>query len=76
LTLGTPPVSSAYPPFLEKAILSELPYVKVEKKRRFSIIPSLRVSLNPGYEEFFSPLVEAYGLDAIYSAIKNLEKKF
>ena len=35
-------------------ILEEIPYIKVEKKKVLGIIPSTSVSMNPGYEEFFS----------------------
>jgi len=60
---------------IQEKILEELPYVKITKTKKLGLIPSLRVTLNPGYEEFFGPLIEAYGEDKVYFALKELEKE-
>ncbi|MEM5835814.1 MAG: hypothetical protein QW040_02380, partial [Candidatus Aenigmatarchaeota archaeon] len=60
---------------IKEKILEELPHVKVNKRRKFGFIPSSQVTLNPGYESFFTPLIEAYGKDMVYSALKGLEKE-
>ncbi|OYT53355.1 MAG: hypothetical protein B6U76_08645 [Desulfurococcales archaeon ex4484_217_2] len=56
-------------------ILEEIPYIKVEKKKVLGIIPSTSVSMNPGYEEFFHGKLGEYGVNEIYSVLKDLERR-
>lgn len=59
---------------LELKLLEEAPYIKVQKMKRFGIIPRKIVELNPGYEEFFHNHLGNYSKNEIYFALKKLEK--
>ena len=56
-------------------ILEEIPYIKVKKKKVLGILPSTSIFMNPGYEEFFHEKLGEYGVNEIYSALRNLERR-
>ncbi|MCD6491235.1 MAG: hypothetical protein J7K59_02960, partial [Candidatus Korarchaeota archaeon] len=53
-------------------ILNELKNAKLRKGKWFGIIPYMHITFNPSYVEFFGELIDNYGTNKVYSAIKEL----
>jgi len=56
-------------------LLEELERTKVYKRKKWEVIPTTEMVMNPGYEEFFHNHLGDYSTLEVYGALKDLEKE-
>jgi hypothetical protein len=56
-------------------LLRELEKTKVYSQKNWLIIPTIKVEMNPGYEEFFHAHLSDYSTEEIHATLKELEKE-
>jgi hypothetical protein len=60
---------------IKQELLKELEKTKVYSQKNWLIIPTIKVEMNPGYEEFFHAHLGDYSKEEIYATLKELEKR-